>query len=128
MAAWSEREGSDAALAMGNCMAQAGEFEEALKCYRMGEAKEPENLATLCRNHAEQISQLLKKLHGNDYKVHRDGPIMRVKLPGGKFENFVFQGSRGNTGNTASGMVTAPGGKGYRGTMGFVVAIEPLLQ
>lgn len=128
MAAWSEREGSDAALAMGNCMAQAWEFEEALKSYGMGEAKEPENLATLCRNHAEQISRLLKIIGGNDYRVHRDGPIMRVKLPSGKFESFVFQGGRGNAGNTASGMVTAPGGKGYRGAMGFVVAIEPLLH
>ena len=82
MAAWSESEGSDAALAMGNCMAQAGEFEKALKHYRMGMVAEPENLAMLCRSHAGQIGQLLKVLGGQDYEVHRDGPIMRIKVPG----------------------------------------------
>ena len=128
MAAWSEREGSDAALAMGNCMAQAGKFEEALKRYRMGETAKPENLATQCRNHAEHIRQILEILGTNDYEVRREGPIMRVKLPGGQSQNFVFMGGRGNTGNTVSGMVTAPGGKGYRGAMGFVIAIEPLLR
>jgi len=128
MAAWSDRKGSDAALAMGNCMAQAGEFEEALKRYRMGVAAEPENLATQCQNHAEKISQLLKVLGEQTYEMRHDGPILRLKLPSGKFESFIFQGGRGNTGNAVSGMVNAPGGKGYRGTMGFVIAIEPLVR
>ena len=121
-AAWLEREGSDAALAMGNCKVMMGEFEEALQRYLNGTAAEPENSATQCRTNSDQARRLLEALNGHDYQVRRAGLIVFVETACVR-ESFPFAGNRGNTGNIPSGMVTAHGGKGYKGAQGFAVAI-----
>ena len=121
-AAWSEREGSDAALAKGNCKIMVGEFEEAMREYQNGSAGQPETSAAHCRQNAEQVRRLLETLKGRDYRVNRHGSLVSVEADCGR-GSFPFAGNRGNSGNVPSGMTTAPGGKGYEGTMGFAVAM-----
>ena len=125
-AAWLERERSDAALAMGNCKVMMGAFKEALERFLNGSAVGPESSAPHCRANAEQIRQLLETLNGNDdYQMRRrEGLIVFVETAGAE-GRFPFAGNRGNTGNVPSGMVTAPGGKGYGGAAGFTVVIVP---
>ncbi len=126
-AAWSEREGSDAALAMGNCKVMTGEFEEALRRYLSGTASEPEGSAAHCRANAEQVRRIAETLNGRTFRTELEGVIVFVesqcveRTPA----HFPFAGNQGNTGNIPSGMVTAHGGKGYEGTKGFAVAIVP---
>ena len=122
-AAWLERERSDAALAMGNSKVMIGAFAEALQRYENGSAVEQENSAAHCRGNAEQMRQLLNMLNGNDYQVRREGVIVFVEAAGVGGGPFPFAGNRGNTGNIPSGMVTAHGGKGFEGAMGFAVVI-----
>ena len=126
-AAWLELEGSDAALAMGNCKVMMGEFEEALQQYLNGSAAEPEGTAAHCRENAEQVRQILKALNGHDFRVRLEGVIVFVETAyvQGMPLHFPFTGNQGNTGNIPSGMVTAPGGKGYKGVKGFAVTIVP---
>ena len=121
-AAWLEQEGSGAALAMGNCKVMMGAFKEALQQYMDGGAVEPENSAAHCRKNAEQIQKLLQTLNGNKYQVRRERLTVLVETEGAAGQ-FPFAGNRGNTGNIPSGMVTAPGGKGYEGAAGFAVVI-----
>lgn len=121
-AAWSEQEGSGAALAMGNCKIMMGSFEEALQRYVNGGTVGQESSAAHCRENAEQVQKLLQTLNGNDYQLRREGFtvfIVTENITG----NFPFTGNRGNTGNIPSGMITAPGGKGYGGVAGFAVVI-----
>ena len=127
-AAWSERKGSDAALAMGNCKIMTGEFEEARQRYLNGCAAEPEGAAAHCRENAEQVHRILKTLNGHDFRVRREGVIVFVETARvqGRPPHFPFAGNQGNTGNIPSGMVTAHGGKGYKGTKGFAVVIVPV--
>ena len=123
--AWSEREGSDAALASGNCQIMAGEFKEGLVRYLDGvRAGGPESSATHCRENARQLEALLEALGESDYDLRRDGQVVYVKAAG-EAGAFPFAGSGGNAGNTPSGMVAAAGGKGYKGNLGFVVVVEP---
>lgn len=124
-AAWLERKGSDAALAMGNCKVKMGEFEEALHQYRRGSAVEPEGSAGHCQANAGQAQRILEALNGCDFVVRREGGIVvveaervRANLP-----PFPFGGNQGNTGNIPSGMVAAHGGEGYEGVDGFAVVI-----
>ena len=121
-AAWLKQEGSAAALAMGNCKVKIGAFEDALQRFQNGSATEPENLATICRNSAAQVRQILRALDGKDYKVRAEGSIVFVETEGAK-GHFPFAGNRGNTGNFPSGMVNSSGGKGYRGAAGFAAVI-----
>ena len=129
-AAWSEMEGSDAALAMGNCRVMTGEFEEALQRYLSGRAAEPEGAAAHCRENAEQVHRILKTLNGHDFRVRREGVIVFVETANvqGGSPHFPFAGNQGNTGNIPSGMVTAHGGKGYKGAKGFAVSIVPAMS
>ena len=124
-AAWLEREGSDAALAMGNCKVMTGEFEEAFQRYLNGSNLEPEGLAAHCRENAEQVRRILKALKGRDFRVRREGVIVFVETANvqGRPPHFPFAGNRGNSGNIPSGMITARGGKGYKGAKGFAVTI-----
>ena len=121
-AAGSEREESDAALAMGNCKVMVGEFEEAMRQYWNGSAERPENTAAHCRDNAEQVRWLLETLKRRNYRVRREGFLVIVEADCGQ-GIFPFAGNRGNSGNAASGMTSAPGGKGYGGMMGFAVSI-----
>lgn len=124
-AAWSEREGSDAALAMGNCKVMVGEFAEGLRRYLDGiSVGEPENTAAHCRQHAENLRQLLAVLDGSDHEVTRKGHVVYVEAAA-EFRSFPFAGNRGNVGNTPSGMVNLPGGEGYEGRPGFAVVTVP---
>ena len=125
-AAWLEREGSDAALAMGNCKVMSGEFEEALRRYLSGTAAEPERSAAHCRANAEQVGRIMETLNGRAYQTRVEGVTVFVETAHvqGKPSHFPFAGNQGNTGNIGSGMVSAPGGKGYKGIQGFAVAIE----
>ena len=129
-AAWSEREGSDAALAMGNCKVMTGEFDEALQRYLSGRVAEPKGTAAHCRENADQVQRILKTLNGHDFRVTRKGVIVFVETAyvQGRSPNFPFAGNQGNTGNISSGMVTAPGGQGYEGAKGFAVAIVPAIS
>lgn len=125
--AWSEREGSDAALAMGNCKVIAGEFKDALQWYLSGTAAEPDGPAAACRANAEQLRQIMETLNGHAYRIKREGFIVYVEAAHVQETPTAspFIGNQGNTGNIPSGMVTAHGGKGYKGTEGFAVAIVP---
>ena len=126
-AAWLEGEGSDAALAMGNCKVMTGEFEGALQRYLSGTATEPEGSAAHCRANAEQVRRIMETLNGRAFRTRLEGVIVFVETAQvqGTPAHFPFAGNQGNTGNIPSGMVTAHGGKGYKGTKGFVVAIVP---
>ena len=118
-AAWSERQGSDAALALGNCKVGIGEFAQALRRYLDGiSVAEPEDSAAHCRQNADQLRQLLDVLDGCDRQVKHEGHIVYVDAAR-EAATFRFAGSRGNAGNTPSGMVTAHGGEGFGGGPGF---------
>lgn len=121
-AVWLVQEGSSSALAMGNCKVKIGAFEDALQRYLNGSVKQPENSATVCRKNGEQVRQILQALDGKDYQVRHEGPILFVETEGAT-GHFPFAGNSGNTGNFPSGMVTAHGGKGYGGAVGFAVVI-----
>ena len=122
-AAWREREGSDAALAIGNCKVMTGEFESARQQYLWGTATEPEGPAAHCRANAEQVLRILQALNGRAFRLRHEGDIVFVEVQGVPV-HFPFAGNTGNTGNIPSGMVTAHGGKGYKGGKGFVVVIK----
>ena len=121
-AAWSERPGSDAALAMGNCKIMIGEFEEAMRQYLDGSTGEPESSAAHCRENAEQVRQLIEMLDSRDYQVNREASLVIVEADGVQ-GSFPIAGNRGNSGNIPSGMTTAPGGEGYEGLQGFAVLV-----
>lgn len=129
-AAWSESEGSDAALAMGNCKVMTGEFEEALQRFLSGGVADPKGTAAHCRENANQVQQILKILNGRDFRVTRKGVIVFVETAyvQVRSSNFPFAGNQGNTGNIPSGMVPAHGGKGYKGAKGFVVVVVPAVS
>ncbi len=129
---WSEREGSDTALALGNCKVMIGDFTEGLRRYLDGvRIGEPQHSAVGCRQNAERLRDLLDALEGRDYKVRREGHRVYVEIIAASVEaplgvaTFPFVGNRGNVGNTPSGMVTAPGGEGYGGGSGFAVVMLP---
>lgn len=126
-AAWLEREGSDAALAMGNCKVLTGELREGLGRLLDGvRTGEPEGSATHCRRNAEQLGEILNALGDSDHEVRREGPAVYVEAAGvSEWATFPFVGNQGNVGNTPSGMVTAHGGKGYGGSSGFAVILVP---
>ena len=126
-AAKSQREGSDIALAMGNCRIRAGKFEEAMRAYSDGIAGEPEDAAAHCRENAARVGRILHALTGQDYCLNRAGvDLYIIDIEAAKeSEIFRFPGNRGNTGNAASGMTSALGGKGYGGLPGFGVMIRP---
>lgn len=122
--AQSEHEGSDAALALGNCKIMTGEFSAGLERFLEGvRVGGPEGSANHCRQNARQVEQLLDVLGESDYEVRRKGHIVYVEAVG-QAGVFPFAGNGGNAGNTPSGMVTAPGGKGYKGSAGFAVVLE----
>ena len=124
-AVWSERQGSDAALALGNSKVLTGEFHEALKRYLDGaRLDEPEGSAVHCRQNAQRCRELLDELEGQHYVVRRQGHVVCVEAASGA-ATFPFAGNRGNVGNTPSGMVNAHGGEGYEGGSGFAVVILP---
>ncbi len=124
-AAWLEREGSDAALAMGNCKVLTGELREGLRRFLDGvRVGEPEDSVVHCRQHAQRLGELLDALGDSDYEVRREGPAVYVEAAGGGgVATFPFVGNRGNVGNTPSGMVNAHGGEGYPGGIGFAVIL-----
>ena len=126
-AVWLERQGSDAALAMGNCKVMTGEFEGALQQYLRGTAAEPEGSAARCRANAEQTRRILETLDGHPFRTRIEGVMVFVETARvhATPAHFPFAGNQGNTGNIPSGMVTAHGGKGYKGAKGFAVAIVP---
>ncbi len=123
--AWSEREGSDAALAMGNCRVLVGEFVEGLARYSDGvRIGEPEGSAAHCRQNAEYLRRILGALDGSDHDVRREGHVVYVDAAD-EFAPFPFVGNQGNTGNMSSGMVPLAGGKGFAGGIGFAVVMVP---
>ncbi len=126
-AAWLEVRGSDAALAMGNSKVMTGEFEAAYGQYLEGTAAEPAGSAAHCRANAEQVRRILEALNRHAYRIRLEGLIVFIETAHvqGTFHHFPFAGNQGNTGNIPSGMVTAHGGKGYKGAKGFSVAIVP---
>lgn len=129
-AAWLERDGSDVALAMGNCKVMMGEFEKALPRYLSGSAAVPEGSAAHCRANARRVGQILNTLKGSTPRIRREGVTVFVEtehLEGGPL-HFPFAGNQGNTGNTPSGLTTSPGGGGYGGAKGFVVTIVASTQ
>ena len=107
---------------MGNCKVMMGQFEDGVSRYVDGTTSEPEQTARACLGSANQASGLAELLDGREYRVSRDGLNVFVEAAciGG---SFPFAGNTGNTGNIPSGMVTAHGGKGYKGAKGFSVSI-----
>ena len=122
-AVWLEQKGSASALAMGNCKVRTGAFAEALERYLNGGATQPESSAIHCRNNGEHVKEILQALGGSEFQVRDEGLIVFVETEGTAAGSFPFAGNSGNTGNVASGMVVAPGGKGYGGSTGFVIVI-----
>ena len=124
-AAWSERKGSDAAHAMGNCKVLIGKFTEGLGRYLDGiRVGEPKSSAAHCRQHAEHLQRLLAALDGSDHEVRQEGHVVYVEARCG-FMTFPFVGNRGNAGNTPTGMVKALGGEGFEGVTGFAIVMVP---
>ncbi len=124
-AAWSERKGSDAAHAMGNCKVLMGELAEGLGRYLDGiRIGEPESSATHCRQHVEHLDRLLAALASSDHEVRREKHVVFVEANCDP-ATFRFVGNQGNVGNTPSGMVNAPGGKGFEGGAGFEIVVVP---
>ena len=124
-AAWSEREGSDAAHAMGNCKVLMGAFTEGLERYLDGiRVGDPESSAAHCRQHVEHLKRLLRALAGSCHEGRRKGHVVYVEAVG-ESATFPFVGNRGNVGNTPLGMVNAPGGEGFAGGTGFAVVMVP---
>ncbi len=121
-AAWLLQERSASALAMGNCKVKHGEFREALQQYLNGSTSQTDNAATHCRNNGEQVRKILNALDGRDYQVRNEGVVVYVETSE-VAGYYSFTGHSGNTGNSASGMVTTQGGEGYDGVEGFVVVI-----
>lgn len=129
-AEWLEREGSGAALGMGNCKVNLGEFEDALRQYLSGTDKDPDGSAAHCRENADQVQGIILTLDGREFTTRRQGPAMFVEVAGfapagGESPIFPIAGNQGNTGNVPSGMASARGGRGYGGTNGFAVVIVP---
>ena len=120
--AWREQERSGTALAMGNCKVMIGAFGEALPHFVDGSLVGPDSTAKNCRKNAEQIQRLLQTINGKEFQVERDRQTVLVEAEGAAGQ-FTFSGNQGNTGNSPSGMVTAPAGKGYKGTQGIAVVI-----
>ncbi len=124
----SRREGSNTALAMGNCRVMAGKFIEAKASYLEGVNRSPEGCAAHCQENADQLEQLLQALNGQyDLSLTRNENILQVETAG-KSRVFRFTGNQGNVGNTPSGMLTAPGGAGYGGLPQFTVEVGQLSQ
>ena len=121
-AAWLERENSGVALCMGNCKVMMGAFEEALERYVNGSAVGAVVSAAHCQKNAEQVQRLLQTLNGTDFRLNRVGDILLIETEDVE-GRFPLAGNKGNTGNIPSGMVTAPGGKGYEGAEGLAVAV-----
>lgn len=123
-AASSERMGSDVALAMANCKVMMGKFEEALDQYLTGTSLGPEKSAAACLNNSNLVNGILEMLDEHKYEVRSENFIVFVEAAclGG---SFPFMGNTGNSGNLPSGMVTAHGGRGYKGVKGFAVKIVP---
>ena len=124
--AWEIKKGSDMALAMGNCKAATGEFEEALAHYSKGVEIGSGRTALHCRQNADQTHRIIEKIGSGSTPLKCEKGFVIVEathiqetLP----PSFEFTGNKGNTGNTPSGMITAHGGKGYRGGEGFAVII-----
>ncbi len=122
-----EREGSDTALAMGNCKVMMGEFENALQWYLSGIDIGSEGASSYCRKNAQQLHWILKTLDGLEFQVRHEGSIVFVEASHlrGPPRRIPIAGNSGNTGNIPSGMVTAHGGEGYEGMDGFAVVIGP---
>lgn len=122
-----EIEGSDTALAMGNCKIMMGKFEDARRAYLAGTTIESGASAAHCQANAEQAHQILDILDGHDFQIRHEGVIMFVETSHirGHPSPFSFAGNQGNTGNIPSGLVSASGGEGYEGMNGFAVVIIP---
>ena len=71
------------------------------------------------------MRRILKTLNGRAFNTRHEGDIVFVETAHvqGTQTHFPFAANQGNTGNIPSGMVTAHGGKGYKGAKGFAVAI-----
>ena len=125
-AAWLDRQGSDAALAMGNCKVMMGKFREALQQYLRGTGIEPAGSAARCQANAEQVKQILTILNGHSFGIELKGDILFVETAQvqARSPNFPFAGNKGNAGN-AQTVVTGHRGEGYEGLEGFAVAIVP---
>ena len=67
-AAWSEEEGSDAALSMGNCKVKMGAFEDAIQRYMNGSAIEPEVAILLAEATRNRYSRFWKCWMGKNIK------------------------------------------------------------
>lgn len=123
-AAWTEREESDAALAVGNCAMMLGKFPEAMRKYLAGATlNAPESSAAACRRHAENCKQLIEVLDGHDYEVQIHGRTVTVMGTIDATVTFQFTGNRGNQGNT--GTMNMHRGEGYDGLPGFAVRLQP---
>ncbi|MDE2981416.1 MAG: FRG domain-containing protein [Gemmatimonadota bacterium] len=123
--AWLEREGSDVALALGNCKVIMGEFDEGWRQYSAGiGTRVPKSAAAHCRQNAGRVRQLLDALGGHDREVCVKQNVVYVEA-GCEPTTLPFVGNPGNAGNTPSGMVNAHGGEGYEGASGFAVVLGP---
>ena len=124
--AWSEREESDAALALGNCEMMNGRFREALNRYDDGaRLGAPGSTAMSCRRNAETCKRLIEALEGHkDFEFQvRERTVILTGLFGAP-DRFPFDGSRGNAGNT--GVTNAHSGAGYDGLPSFNVELRPI--
>ena len=120
-----EEEGSDVALAMGNCKVRMGEFDDALRRYMNGVVAGPEISVDHCRANAAKVRQILDVLNEPHCEVKNEENFVLIEIERAleRALDFPIAGNQGNTGNIPSGMVTARGGKGYKGMGGFAVKI-----
>lgn len=123
-AVWSERIGSDAALAMGNCKVIMREFEDGLQQYLEGvRCGEPQTAASHCQKHVNHLYHLLSLSESCFYEIKQGDSVYVEGAHISKYFDFV--GNSGNVGNTPSSMTNMPGGEGYKGLLGFVIIARP---
>ena len=126
-AAGKRREGSDACLAMGNCKVMGSKFNEAMRAYQDGSHRSPTGAATHCQKNARELGKIQEALAGQSFTSRHEEAGLIVETSGSE-GTFSFKGNQGNTGNSPSGMVTAPGGEGYGGAPNFSVVLRRISQ
>jgi len=118
-AAFDLRNGSDAALGVGNCQARLGNFSDAMWWYTQGKVIDGSDEA--CRHNASVSKTALEALIGDaDHAVASGSCGLRVEADVAPIR-LGFTGCTGNVGNVV-GFVDAPG-PGYPGAPPFTIQI-----
>ena len=124
-------DGHIAHLNKGNVLVTLGRFDEALQSYDAAIREGDTNSLVICNRNS--VSAILNRIGGDGYIVkpprYKDDSrrmIIEVSLRAdakNRYTEFYnFHGNYGNSGNIGSGEL--PGGRGFKGRVGFVVIVK----